>query len=275
MVRAIMSKRKNHKKGGKQGRNTSSSGNFGPWLFGTHAVLAALANPKRECQRLAIASQSANDLEPLAAEAAQAGGHDNLLAEIRDKNELSALLPPNAVHQGLALLSAPLESPHIEELCKRAENMKSATVVVLDQATDPHNIGAVMRSALAFGALAVVVQDRHAPDITGTLAKSASGAIEKLDYIKVTNLSRALDDLKAAGFWCLGLDGNASESLNALDIPEKTALVLGAEGAGLRRLSLQSCDLTARIPMSKAMESLNLSVAAAVSLYEISRRRMG
>jgi 23S rRNA (guanosine2251-2'-O)-methyltransferase len=269
-----MLKRKNHKKSGNQGRNTPSSGNFSAWLFGTHAVLAALANPKRQCQRLAIASQTANGLEPLVVDAAQLGGHDNLVVEIRDKNELSALLPPNAVHQGVALLSAPLESPHIEDLCKRAENLNSATVVVLDQATDPHNVGAVMRSALAFGALAVVVQDRHAPDITGTLAKSASGAVEKLDYIKVTNLSRALDDLKAAGFWCLGLDSNASEPLNSLDIPEKTALVLGAEGAGLRRLSRESCDLEAHIPMSGTMESLNLSVAASVSLYEIFRRRI-
>jgi 23S rRNA (guanosine2251-2'-O)-methyltransferase len=273
MLRAIMPKRKNHNRSSKQRQNTSSSGNFGAWLFGTHAVLAALANPRRQCQRLAIASQSANALEPLAAEAAQIGGHDTLLAEIRDKNELSALLPPNAVHQGVALLSAPLESPHMEDLCKRTESMKSATVVVLDQATDPHNIGAVMRSALAFGALAVVVQDRHAPDITGTLAKSASGAVEKLDYIKATNLSRALDELKTAGFWCLGLDGKAEKSLNSVDIPEKIALVLGAEGAGLRRLSLASCDLEARIPMSGAMESLNLSVAAAVSLYEVFYRR--
>jgi 23S rRNA (guanosine2251-2'-O)-methyltransferase len=120
--------------------------------------------------------------------------------------------------------------------------------------------------------LAVIVQNRHAPDITGTLAKTASGAVESLDYIKVTNLVRALEGLKDAGFWCLGLDGSATEPLDSIDLPKKTALVLGAEGKGLRRLSLEACDLTAKIPMTAAMESLNLSVAAAVSLYEVFRR---
>lgn len=272
-----MSKRKNQQKArnqtGKSARRGASSGGSENWLFGIHAVLAALANPKRQCQRLVLASQSANDLELRAAEAAQKGEHEGLIAEIRDKNEISALLSPSTVHQGIALLSAPLPTPHIEDICKRAEAFKKATVVVLDQATDPQNIGAVMRSALAFGALAVIVQDRHSPDITGTLAKTASGATEKLAYIKVTNLVRALDDLKDAGFWCLGLDGSATEHLDSLDLPEKTALVLGAEGKGLRRLTLEACDLTARIPMTGAMESLNLSVAAAVSLYEVFRRR--
>jgi len=271
-----MSKRKNHKKTRKQALNEtrrgSTSGNSDTWLFGTHAVLAALANPKRQCQRLVLAAQAKGELEILAAEAAQKGGHEGLIAEIRDKNEISALLSTGAVHQGLTLLTAPLPTSHIEDVCKRAEPLDTATVVVLDQATDPHNIGAVMRSALAFGALAVIVQDRHAPDITGTLAKAASGAVESLAYIKVTNLVRALDDLKDAGFWCLGLDGSATEPLDSLDLPKKTALVLGAEGKGLRRLSLEACDLTAKIPMTAAMESLNLSVAAAVSLYEVFRR---
>jgi 23S rRNA (guanosine2251-2'-O)-methyltransferase len=271
-----MSKRKNHKKSHKQAhkqaRSGSSSGISDAWLFGTHAVLAALANPKRQCQRLVLAAQSKDQLENLTADAAQKGGHEGLIAEIRDKNEISALLAPGAVHQGLALLTSPLPAHYIEDVCKRAEALDTATVVVLDQATDPHNIGAVMRSALAFGALAVIVQDRHAPDITGTLAKTASGAVESLDYIKVTNLVRALDDLKDAGFWCLGLDGSATEPLDSLDLPKKTALVLGAEGKGLRRLSLEACDLTAKIPMTAAMESLNLSVAAAVSLYEVFRR---
>jgi 23S rRNA (guanosine2251-2'-O)-methyltransferase len=272
MVSAIMSKRKNHKKTSKHSRRTSHSGSSDAWLFGTHAVMAALANPKRQCQRLVLAAQSKDDFEILYAEAAQKGGHEDLIAEIRDKNEISALLSPGAVHQGVALLTVPLPARHIEDVCKRAETLETATVVVLDQATDPHNIGAVMRSALAFGALAVIVQDRHAPDITGTLAKTASGAVENLDYIKVTNLVRALDDLKDAGFWCLGLDGSATEPLDSLDLPEKTSLVLGAEGKGLRRLSLEACDFTAKIPMTDAMESLNLSVAAAVSLYEVFRR---
>ena len=219
-----MSKRKNHKKSHKQAhkqaRSGSSSGISDAWLFGTHAVLAALANPKRQCQRLVLAAQSKDQLENLTADAAQKGGHEGLIAEIRDKNEISALLAPGAVHQGLALLTSPLPAHYIEDVCKRAEALDTATVVVLDQATDPHNIGAVMRSALAFGALAVIVQDRHAPDITGTLAKTASGAVESLDYIKVTNLVRALDDLKDAGFWCLGLDGSATEPLDSLDLPQ-------------------------------------------------------
>ena len=145
----------------------------------------------------------------------------------------------------------------------------TATLIVLDQATDPRNIGAVLRSARAFGALAVIMQDRNAPTETGTMAKAASGALEHVAVVRVTNLARALWLMKDAGFWCLGLDGTATASIGAVDPTSKRAVVLGAEGAGLRRLTRETCDQLVRIPIDAAAESLNLSNAAAVALYAV------
>jgi 23S rRNA (guanosine2251-2'-O)-methyltransferase len=195
--------------------------------------------------------------------------------EAAERTDLDALLPEGAVHQGVALLAGPLPDTTIEDLCRSAETVSRVVVVALDQANDPHNVGAVLRSAAAFGALAVVLPRDHAPPIGGTLAKAASGALERLPLVRVTNLARALDALKEAGFWCLGLDAQAPETLAEAAakgrMAGKTVLVLGSEGAGLRRLTRESCDFLARIPIAGAMESLNLSNAAAIALYEASR----
>ena len=196
------------------------------WLYGTHAVLAALG--------------------------------DRVLA-------------PGAVHQGIALLAYPLADEDLGLIQDRLGEAKTGVVVVLDQATDPQNVGAVLRSAAAFGALGVVVPDRHAPEAGAVMAKAASGALETVPLIRVTNLARALDDLKKMGFWCVGLDGTAAESLAEADLSGLIALVVGAEGTGLRRLSRETCDRLVRIPISGAMESLNLSNACAVALYELAR----
>ncbi len=244
----------------------------GNWLYGVHACLAALANPERDVKRIVMASQVADDLELPVVDAANAAfeicevPRPNI--EWRDRRELDELVGRDAVHQGICVEALPLPHPAIEDVIQDAQDRTSVCVVVLDQATDPRNIGAVMRTAAAFGALGVIVQDKHAPDITGALAKAASGAVERLPYIKVTNLARALEQLKAAEFWCVGFDGHADDYLSAKTLQGRNALVLGAEGAGLRRLTRESCDLLVKIPMTDAVESLNLSNAAAIALYQ-------
>ena len=252
-----------------------------PWLYGVHACLAALANPARQVTRIVMASQSAEELELPAIEAANAAlamAEDQDLAQVarpqiefRDRREVDALLPREAVHQGICVEALPLPAAHIEDVIEAAQGLPSACVVVLDQASDPRNIGAVMRTAAAFGALAVIVQDKNAPEITGAMAKAASGAVERVPLIRATNLSRALELLKAAEFWCVGFDGHTDQTLGADTLKGRYALVLGAEGAGLRRLTRETCDMLVKIPMTDAVESLNLSNAAAIALYQFAQ----
>ncbi|TCS63384.1 23S rRNA (guanosine(2251)-2'-O)-methyltransferase RlmB [Varunaivibrio sulfuroxidans] len=259
------------------------------WLYGVHAALAALANPQRVIYRVVTSAQSSLDGDANgAAEIGETNGAAaRPKAEIRDRREIDALLPPHAVHQGIAVQAEMLPVVSIEDLCHDLrrepatagdtagdEARRQHVVVVLDQATDPQNIGAVIRSAAAFGAAGVVIHDRHAPDVTGAMAKAASGGVEKIPLVRVTNLARALDYLKGAGFWCVGLDGHTDKMLtDGVLEGGDIALVLGAEGQGLRRLTLETCDLVAKIPMSDAIESLNLSNAAAIALYEFARTR--
>lgn len=196
--------------------------------------------------------------------------------EILDKTALEQLLPPGASHQGLAVLSDPLTVPDLAEILEKSA-IPAATsrplLVLLDQVTDPRNCGAVLRSAAAFGASAVIApQDSSAPE-SGALAKAASGALELIPYIQVTNLARALEQIKKAGFWCLGLAGEAELSLAEADPGGPIALVLGAEGSGLRRLTRERCDFLVRLPTAGPIGSLNVSNAAAVALYIASGRR--
>jgi 23S rRNA (guanosine2251-2'-O)-methyltransferase len=237
-----------------------------PWLYGRHAVAAALANPARRLQRLLATPEAEHDL------ARAVPKPWPVRAERTDNAGLRALLGEDAVHQGLALLAEPLAPPPLAELLAAT----TGPVLVLDQVTDPRNVGAVLRSAAAFGAAAVVVQDRHAPGETGALARAAAGALDRVPMPAEVNLARALEPMKQAGLWVVGLDGAARATLRAARLGNRrAALVLGAEGEGLRRNVRAHCDELARLPMVPgAIASLNVSVAAAVALYELTAERL-
>lgn len=231
------------------------------YLFGKHACLAALDNPMRKIKRVLVTKNAQKELEkPLA-------GRRNL--SVADGQKLESLLPPGAVHQGIAVECEPLAQPSLQEWL--AQDI-AKPVLLLDQVTDPHNVGAILRSAAAFDAGAVIGTDRGAPAESGVMAKAASGALETVPLIAVVNLSQAIDTLKKAGYWIAGLDGAAKEVIADAKLDKKTALVLGAEGQGLRRLTTERCDFLVRLPMSSRMESLNVSNAAAVALYDLYRR---
>jgi 23S rRNA (guanosine2251-2'-O)-methyltransferase len=236
--------------------------NAADWVWGWHATLAALANPRRGPPRRLVASaERAREL------AARLPG---LAApEIAEPAAIARLLPQGAVHQGVALKAAPIEPLALAELADPARGV----VVMLDHVTDPQNVGAVFRSAAAFGARGVIVQDRHAPAFTGALAKAAAGALDVTPHARVVNLARALDELDRLGWRAVGLAGDAAEPLAAVLDGRPTVLVLGSEGEGLRRLVGEHCDALARIPMPGGFESLNVSAAAAIALYEATRPR--
>jgi 23S rRNA (guanosine2251-2'-O)-methyltransferase len=233
------------------------------FLWGVHAVRAALANPARRCRRLLVTTQgreSVADILPA-----------TLAVEILDRQALDALLP-DAVHQGVALETEPLAEPDLEDVLESVPAAAPLLLVVLDQVTDPHNVGAILRSAAAFGAAALIVQDRHSPPVSGTLAKAASGGIEIVPIVRVTNLARALDRLRDSGLFCLGFDSEAECDLHAIEPGERVALVMGAEGPGLRRLTRERCDMMAKLPTQDPVASLNVSNAAAIALYDMARR---
>lgn len=242
---------------GKRGERPSED-----WIWGWHAVEAALANPSREpAERLLATAERARQLE------AKFGSLPAL--EVADNALIAQNLPQGAVHQGVALRGPPLEPVGLDEL----EAGPGAVVLMLDQVTDPQNVGAILRSAAAFGASGVVLQERHAPRFTGALAKAAAGAVDRVPVARVVNLSRALEELADAGWRAVGLTGEAERGLADVLDGSPTVLVLGSEGEGLRRLVAEHCDELARIPMPGGFESLNVGAAAAVALYEASRSR--
>jgi len=242
------------------------------WLFGVHPVEAALRNPRRRPHRLLHTAEAAASHGALL-QLAKARPQVAPRLEPVDREALARLLPPGAVHQGLALLAEPLPPVDIYEVCDGLADAEQAALLVLDQVTDPHNVGAILRSAAAFGARAVICTERHAAAETGALAKAASGALELVPLVAVTNLARAMETLKEAGVWCVGLAAEAEQTIAAANLTGKTAIVLGAEGSGLRRLTRAHCDLLVRLPTQGPIAQINVSNAAAVALYELARAR--
>ena len=229
-----------------------------PRLWGRHAVAAALDNPARKVLRAWATRETAAFMQ----------FPKDVALTLAEAPDLARLVPADAPHQGVVVEVEPLDELWLDGLLHDAP--ERAALLVLDQVTDPHNVGAILRSAAAFGAIGIVTQDRHSPPESGALAKAASGALERVPWARVVNLARALEEIGEAGFWRIGLTGDAETQLkDALGSP-RVALVLGAEGPGLRPNTREHCDALARLPISDAVESLNVSNAAAVALYAAS-----
>ena len=229
-----------------------------PRFWGRHAVTAALDNPDRTVVRIWATREAA-------AEIALRDDETKTPITYADVADLGRLVPRDAPHQGLVAEVERLPDIWLGDLLDQAEDGRP--LLVLDQVTDPHNVGAILRSAAAFNALGIVTQDRHAPPESGALAKAASGALEIVPWVRVVNLSRALDEMAEAGFWRVGLTGDAEMTLAEAMGPSRIALVLGAEGEGMRHNTQAHCDALAKLPISDKMESLNVSNAAAIALY--------
>jgi 23S rRNA (guanosine2251-2'-O)-methyltransferase len=228
-------------------------------LYGWHTVAAALANPRRAVRKIVATENAARRL-------AEEGLTLPVAPEIVRPDAIAARLSPDAVHNGLLVEAEPLPALELEDLGNEG------TVLVLDQITDPHNVGAILRSAAAFGVAAIVTTARHSPEATGVLAKSASGALDLVPSVTVQNLARALTDLKERGYLTVGLDSEGETDLAAADLRTPLALVLGAEGKGLRALTRETCDIRARLELPGVLKSLNVSNAAAVALYAASQQ---
>ena len=226
-----------------------------PRLWGKHAVAAALDNPERKVLRAWATRETAAFMQ----------FPKEVAVTLAEAPDLGRLVPNDAPHQGVVIEVEPLNDAWLDELLRGAP--ERAVLLVLDQVTDPHNVGAILRSAAAFGAIGIVTQDRHSPPESGVIAKAASGALERVPWARVVNLARSLEEMAQAGFWRIGLSGDAEADLKDALGPPRVALVLGAEGAGLRQNTREHCDSLARLPISDAVESLNVSNAAAVALY--------
>ena len=226
-----------------------------PRLWGRHAVAAALDNPNRRVLKAWATRDAAGFMQ----------FPQEVPVTLADVADLGRLVPADAPHQGVVIEVEPLEDVWLDEIVTSAPDR--AVLLVLDQVTDPHNVGAILRSAAAFGAIGIVTQDRHSPPESGALAKAASGALETMPWVRTVNLARALEEIAESGFWRIGLTGDADSELKDALGPNRVALVLGAEGPGLRPNTREHCDALARLPITSAVESLNVSNAAAVALY--------
>lgn len=231
----------------------NKSGDY--WLFGRHACLMALQNIDRKIKEILVTKQNSTDIP------------SHFPFKIVTSEQISKIVGDESVHQGIAIKTSPLKEQQIESV------LENNLLLILDQVTDPHNIGAILRSAAAFGAGAIITTRDNSPEENGTIAKSASGALEIVPIIKVTNLARAMEQLKNAGHWLIGLDGEAKDDLHKTRLDGKITLVLGAEGKGMRKLTAQNCDILAKLPINQAIESLNVSNAAAIALYEANRNK--
>jgi 23S rRNA (guanosine2251-2'-O)-methyltransferase len=248
----------------RKGHRPSAAASGRTRLWGRHAVTAALANPERTLRKLWGTREAVNALGLSPA---------MLTIQFAEVADLGRMVPSDAPHQGLVLECDPLPDRWLGELFEMApDEGDRRPILVLDQVTDPHNVGAVLRSALAFDALGIVTQDRHSPPESGALARAASGALEVMPWIRVVNLARALEEMAEAGYWRVGLTGHTQTALADALVPGKLALVLGAEGEGMRQNTEAHCDALAKLPISPRIESLNISNAAAIALYAAATR---
>lgn len=241
-------------------------------LFGFHAVAEAWLNAERDIHALYITQNALDGFEDILARAKKTG-LNRPAPRIVDKGAIDNSLPKGTVHQGIALGCAPLPMMGLPDLLIKTASKDSALLVILDQVTDPHNVGAITRSACAFGADGVITQSRHTPELSGVLAKIACGALEHVPFAAETNLSRTIEELKDNHFIVLALDERGEMNIDAAAARhkgDKVALVMGAEGPGIRRLVKEKCDMLVRLPMDGAMPSINVSNAAAVALYAFS-----
>ena len=229
-----------------------------PRLWGRHVVAAALDNPERKVLRAWATRETAAFMQ----------FPKEVPVTLAEAPDLGRLVPNDAPHQGVVIEAEPLDEVWLDDLLTGAP--EQAVILVLDQVTDPHNVGAILRSAAAFGAIGIITQHRHSPPESGVVAKAASGALERVPWARVVNLARALEEIGEAGFWRIGLTGDAQTELEDALGPPRVALVLGAEGPGLRPNTRDHCDALARLPISDAVESLNVSNAAAIALYAAS-----
>jgi len=235
------------------------------WLYGYHAVKSALNNPLRRLERLLATPSAIEGLGTLPTTCPE--------PKLVPPSDLSALLPIGAVHQGVVAKASTLPPISFDQIFLTLQTKQDYPVLVLDQVTDPRNVGAILRSAAAFKSPAIIMQERHAPAESGAMAKAASGALDLVPIVRATNLSRTLKKLASEGYWIVGLDHDGPTPLSASPINKPVVLVLGAEGKGLRRLTRQHCDILSKIDIEKTIGSLNVSTSAAIALYELSRRR--
>ena len=230
------------------------------FLYGRNSVEAALANPDRECIRLFATDRAAGALSPALRER-------TAVLSMPNPEMFSELIPTDAPHQGLVLEVRPLPGLAIEDM-QPLEGRKNI-ILMLDQVTDPQNVGACLRSAAAFGARALITQDRNSPMESGALARASAGGLEVTPWLRVANLAQTLEGLRDFGYWHVGLDGGTKQTLKQVNLGDNIVIVMGSEGKGLRPLVQKTCDMIAKIPMSGQVESLNVSNAAAIALYEL------
>ena len=233
-----------------------------PRLYGRHAVFAALDNPERAFRKLWLTPATSKTIVV----------PQGLQVQIGDDHDLGRMCPPDAPHQGFVLEVEPLENVWLGDILKEANDGDNRPIIVLDQVTDPHNVGAIFRSCAAFNVTAVVTTARHSAETTGVLFKAASGATELVPFVKVTNLARAMAEMKEYGFRIIGLDSDAPAPIETEAGKSPLVLVLGAEGKGLRQLTRDNCDALVKLDLPGAIKSLNVSNAAALALYAVTRK---
>lgn len=266
--------KKSHKGGGKHSQGKGSSKKPAKQLkvkidlFGAHAVTEAWINPKRHIHGLYITDSALDGFDD-ALKKAHDRGLKRPAPQVVDKSVLDHATNPGSVHQGIGLSCQNLEETDIHDIVRLEDDKDRSVLIMLDQVTDPHNVGAIIRSACVFGAAGMIMQRKHAPELTGVLAKTACGGVEHLPVAYETNLTRSIEALQNAGYFAVGLDERGEQPISQLQDYPKLVLVMGAEGAGLRRLVKEQCDVLSQLPTAGPISSLNVSNAAAVALYAV------